>query len=104
MLGVSYDFIYYNVLYTYSCIIFHFQLQKRIRLFYRYTLLLICFTNCLHFDFSSGEQLPNSACWFGAESFVEYAATEAKVAVYTEDEPNGKWSLVNEIIRRYEYR
>jgi len=26
------------------------------------------------------------------------------VAVYTEDEPNGKWSLVNEIIRRCEYR
>ena len=70
------------------------QVHAAVNLFYK----------LLTFRFSSGEQLPNSACWIGAESFVEYAATEAKVAVYTEDEPNGKWSLVNEIIRRYEYR
>ena len=69
------------------------QVHAAVNLFYK----------LLTFRFSSGEQLPDRACWIGAEFFVEYATTEAKVAVYTEDEPNGKWWLVNEIIRRCEY-
>ena len=60
------------------------QVHAAVNLFYK----------LLTFRFSSGEQLPNSACWIGAESFVEYAATEAKVAVYiqrTSLMENGRW-------------
>ena len=70
------------------------QVHAAVNLFYK----------LLKFRFSSGEQLPDRACWIGAEFFVEYATTEAKVAVCTEDESNGKWKSVNNMIRRCEYR
>ena len=71
------------------------QVHAAANLFCKYKLTL---------RFSSGEQTPKSACEIDAEFFVEYATTEAKVAVCTEDESNGKWSPVNEMIWRCEYR
>jgi len=71
------------------------QVHAAANLFCKYKLTL---------RFSSGEQTPKSACEIDAEFFVEYATTEAKVAVCTENEPNGKWSSVNDMIRRCEYR
>ena len=71
------------------------QVHAAANLFCKYKLTL---------RFSSGEQTPKSACEIDAEFFVEYATTEAKVAVCTEDESNGKWKSVNNMIRRCEYR
>ena len=71
------------------------QVHAAANLFCKYKLTL---------RFSSGKPTPKSACEIDAEFFVEYATTEAKVAVCTENEPDGKWSSVNDMIRRCEYR